>query len=111
MSHSDAQHGHAEPNYFGIIIVLAILTATEIAVVFMPIPKFLTGLMLVVLALWKAAMVALYFMHLKFEKTTLGIIAVTPLVLCALLMFALLPDADPDTNLHRTSVPATAGHP
>jgi hypothetical protein len=34
----------------------------------------------------------MYFMHLKFERTTLGLIAVTPLVLCVLLVFALLPD-------------------
>jgi hypothetical protein len=31
-------------------------------------------------------------MHLKFEKRTLGIIAMTPLILCTLLIIALLPD-------------------
>jgi hypothetical protein len=31
-------------------------------------------------------------MHLKFEKRTLGIIALTPLILCTLLIVSLLPD-------------------
>jgi cytochrome c oxidase subunit IV len=44
------------------------------------------------LALSKASLVAMYYMHLKFERTTLGLIAVTPLLLCVLLVFALLPD-------------------
>ena len=90
---------HKEPNYFGIIVVLAILTAAEIGVVLTHLPRFIVGVMLVTLALWKAGMVALYFMHLKFEKKTLALIAVTPLILCALLMFSLLPDSDPKRNL------------
>ncbi len=100
---------HKEPNYFGIIVVLAVLTAAEIGVVLLDIPRFIVGTILVVLALWKAALVALYFMHLKFEKKTLLAIAVTPLILCALLMFSLLPDSDPDRNLQAASgaVPPT----
>jgi cytochrome c oxidase subunit 4 len=43
----------------------------------------------------KAALVALYFMHLKFENRTLGIIAVTPMILCVFLLFMLMPDATP----------------
>ena len=35
---------------------------------------------------------ALYFMHLRFETRTLGLIAVTPLVIATLLVFVLLPD-------------------
>jgi hypothetical protein len=42
-------------------------------------------------------------MHLKFEKRTLGIIALTPLILCALLIIALLPDL---TGTKRKSVTA-----
>jgi len=97
---------HKEPNYFGVIVVLTILTAVEIGVVFLPIPRFVIGVSLVILALWKAGLVALYFMHLRFEKSTLAIIAVTPLVLCAMLMFALLPDADPAKNLNTSEVSA-----
>ena len=96
--HSTAQaqhHDHAEPNYFAVIIVLTVFTILEIAVTFMPMPKLLIGVALVGLALTKAIMVALFFMHLKFEKWALALIAATPLVLCGLLMFALLPDNQP----------------
>jgi cytochrome c oxidase subunit 4 len=55
-------------------------------------PLLVMGFMLIVLALAKAALVGMYFMHLKFEKRTLGIIAMTPLILCTLLILALLPD-------------------
>jgi hypothetical protein len=34
----------------------------------------------------------MYFMHLKFETRTLGMVAVTPLVIATLLVFVLLPD-------------------
>jgi cytochrome c oxidase subunit 4 len=72
---------------------LAVLTAVEIGVAYMRfLPLLAMGFMLVVLALAKAALVGMYFMHLKFEKRTLGIIAMTPLILCTLLILALLPD-------------------
>lgn len=109
MSHS--QTDHKEPNYLGVIIVLALLTAVEIAVVFLPIPRLIVGICLVILALWKAGLVALYFMHLRFEKSTLAIIAVTPLFLCALLMFALLPDSNPERNLQAPTTTSAPAHP
>jgi cytochrome c oxidase subunit 4 len=93
---AEAPQGHEEPSYLTVIVVLAVLTVVEIAVVFAPLPKLSIGIMLVGLALTKAIIVALYFMHLKFEKTTLALIAATPLVLCTLLMLALLPDNNPD---------------
>lgn len=99
---SQAQSGHAaqaahheEPNYMAVFIVLAVLTVAEIGVVYAPIPHWAIGSMLVILAFTKAILVAAYFMHLKFEKRTLAIIAGTPLVLCVMLLFSLLPDSDP----------------
>ena len=83
---------HAEPNYMHVFYALTILTAVEIGVVFLPLSKMIIAVMLVALALAKAVLVAMYFMHLKFEKRTLGIIALTPLILCTLLIIALLPD-------------------
>jgi cytochrome c oxidase subunit 4 len=71
---------------------LAVLTVVEIGVVFLPFGKFTNGVLLCALAVTKAAMVAMYFMHLKFETRTLGMIAVTPLVIATLLVFVLLPD-------------------
>jgi len=83
---------HKEPNYMAVFYLLAVLTAIEIGVVYLPTTKMLIAILLVGLALGKAVLVAMYFMHLKFEKRTLGIIALTPLVLCTLLIIALLPD-------------------
>jgi cytochrome c oxidase subunit 4 len=71
---------------------LAILTAVELAVIFAPFGKFTIGVLLCALALTKAALVAMYFMHLRFETRTLGLIAVTPLTIATLLVFILLPD-------------------
>jgi len=85
-------HTHKHPNYMAIFWWLLALTIIEVGVIFMPLAKVLIAILLVGLALTKAALVAMYFMHLKFERTTLGLIAVTPLVLCVLLVFALLPD-------------------
>lgn len=90
-----ANKTHVEPNYLGVILILTTLTIGEVAIVFAPLPKMSIGILLVGLALTKAIMVAMYFMHLKFEKRTLAVIAATPLVLCTLLMFALLPDNNP----------------
>ena len=83
---------HKHPNYMAIFWYLAILTVVEIAVIYLPMPKFTIGVLLCALALGKATMVAMYFMHLKFETRTLGMVAVTPLLIATLLVFVLLPD-------------------
>jgi cytochrome c oxidase subunit 4 len=86
------QPAHAEPNYMTIFYWLAALTAIEVGVTFLPLTKFAQGAILVVLAFTKAALVALYFMHLKFERRTMVLVAVTPVILCVFLMFMLVPD-------------------
>ena len=74
---------------------LVVLTAGEVGVIYMPIPRLAIGILLVGFALSKAALVALYFMHLRFEKPILGLIALTPLILCVFLTLMLLPDSAP----------------
>ena len=86
------QRAHAEPNYIAVFVWLAALTAVEVAVVYMPLTKLAMAAILVVLAFTKASLVALYFMHLKFERRTMLIVAVTPVILCVFLMFMLIPD-------------------
>ncbi len=86
---------HAEPNYIGIFWWLLALTVTEIAVIYMPIARPIVVLLLVGLALSKASLVALFFMHLKFERFALGLIALTPLFLCLFLILMLRPDIHP----------------
>ncbi|HEX9426370.1 MAG TPA: cytochrome C oxidase subunit IV family protein [Candidatus Polarisedimenticolia bacterium] len=91
MSH-DAKD-HAEPNYWGVWLALLILTILELGVTRLPVPKFIEIFALCALALTKAAMVAAYFMHLKFERGALILIVMSPLLLSAILYIGLVPDA------------------
>lgn len=86
---------HADPNYIGVFWWLLALTVAEIAVIYMPIARLIIVILLVGLALSKATLVALFFMHLKFERGTLGLIALTPLFLCIFLILMLSPDIHP----------------
>lgn len=83
---------HAEPNYIGVFWWLLALTILEIAVIYMPMARLIIVILLVGMALSKAALVGMYFMHLKFERLTLGLIAITPLILCVFLILMLFPD-------------------
>ena len=40
----------------------------------------------------KAGLVAMYFMHLKFDKRAFSYIAMIPLVLCVFVVLMLMPD-------------------
>jgi len=84
---------HDEPNYMMIFYWLAALTAIEVGVTYAGIPKVLMIALLVGLAVAKAAMVAMYFMHLKFERRTLGLIALTPPLLLVMFVCVTYPDA------------------
>ncbi len=83
---------HTETNYIGVFWWLSGLTILEIAVIYVPMARLIVVILLIGLALSKAVLVAMYFMHLKFERVTLGVIALTPLILCVFLILMLLPD-------------------
>ena len=84
--------GHKHPNYMAIFWYLAILTVIEIAVIFLPFGKVVNGTLLCGLAVGKAALVAMYFMHLKWDWGRLYFLIIPALVLAPMLVFALLPD-------------------
>jgi caa(3)-type oxidase subunit IV len=79
---------HAHPNYIMIFVFLAVLTGFELGVAFLPWNKTLLIVLLVGLAFWKAALVGLYYMHLRFEPNRLRILAVAPLPLIVILVTA-----------------------
>ena len=84
-----AEHKH--PNYIAIWIYLALLTALELTVAllhFLPRNWLVTALLF--LAVWKALLVALYFMHLKFEPKRLVVTIMAPLPLAVILVLAVL---------------------
>jgi cytochrome c oxidase subunit 4 len=103
---------HEEPNYIAVWIWLAALTVVEIWIANAGLHRMLVLAGLVGLAIAKAALVAMYFMHLRFETRTLGMIAVTPLAIATLLVFVLLPDGfavAKKTDESRKVAPAAAG--
>jgi cytochrome c oxidase subunit 4 len=85
-----AAHTHKTPNYMAIWGWLAVLTVLEVGAYFLPPPT--KWVLLVAFAVSKAALVGLYFMHLRFETRTLGYIALTPLAIATLLLLILMPD-------------------
>jgi cytochrome c oxidase subunit 4 len=81
---------HAHPHYIGIWFALAALTGLELTVAFLPWSKLTLILILIGLALWKALLVALYFMHLRFEQGRLRLLAAAPLPFTVILVIAVL---------------------
>ncbi len=87
-----AEH-HRATNYWAVWVWLAVLTIFEIGVTLIPeLATLYKAILLVALAVGKAFLVALYFMHLRFETRTLGAIVLTPFVICVFLVFMLMPD-------------------
>jgi len=80
---------HKHPPYILIWVYLAVLTAAELGLAFeLPISRNMKLLLLMILAVWKALLVALYFMHLKFERWNLRIVALFPIPLALILLAA-----------------------
>jgi len=87
---SPTAHAHPHPHYMLIWVFLAALTAVELTVAFLPWPKTAIVFVLVGMAFWKAALVGLYYMHLRYEPTRLRILAIAPLPLFAVLVCAVI---------------------
>ena len=82
---------HKRPPYMLIWLYLTLLTVAELGLAFeLPISQNVKLLLLLGLAVWKALLVALFFMHLKFEKWNLRILAIVPLPLAAIFVMAAL---------------------
>lgn len=86
----DAAPKHAHPNYMGVFVMLAVLTGVELLVAFLPWPKTVLIGLLVLLAVWKAVLVALYYMHLRFEPRRLRLMVIAPLPLAVILVVAVI---------------------
>jgi len=87
----DTATPHKHPNYLLIWLYLFLLTAAELGLAFeLPISRNMRLLLLLLLAVWKALLVAMFFMHLKFERWNLRILAIVPLPLAAILILAVI---------------------
>jgi cytochrome c oxidase subunit 4 len=92
--HAAAGHGVNRREYIVMFFVLATLTALEVGIVKVPgIDKLLVRIGLVALALTKAALVGLYYMHLKHETRTMKLYAMVPFAAPALYAVVLISEA------------------
>ena len=85
-------HEHPPVPYFAIAAALFVLTGVTIGVSFIDLGKAGNVILAMIIAATKASLVMMFFMHLKYEKKTLLVIAAIPYVLAAILLFALFPD-------------------
>ena len=89
-----SQVGHVQPRYYLIWLYLFLLTVAEVVVAFVShIPKTYMILILLGLAFWKALLVALFYMHLKFEPRRLWYVVLSPLPLIVILIGVVLLEA------------------
>jgi len=68
-------------------LYLFVMTIAEVTLAFkLPVGRNTKLILLLILAIWKAMLVALFFMHLKFERWRLRLIFIVPLPLAAILV-------------------------
>ena len=85
---------HSRKEYLLVFAALAILTAIEVAIIYLPgIAKGAMILALIGLAATKATLVALFFMHLKHETRGLKLTVAIPLMTPAVYAVVLIADA------------------
>ena len=77
---------HAHPRYILIWVILLVLTLAEVGYAFLDLPKIVLAIGLILMAVWKAVLVAMYYMHLKYEPKRLWIMAVSPLPFALILV-------------------------
>jgi cytochrome c oxidase subunit 4 len=101
-----AHHEHPHVNYMKIFWILLVLTVAEYFYAMITQSNFallVVGLM--TLALIKATLVGLYFMHVKFEGRWVFAMIVPACVLAAIAVLALVPDIARDRSKDDLIVP------
>jgi cytochrome c oxidase subunit 4 len=93
-THAEAEvTPHKHPNYWAVFIALAILTAiitlTELYIDYIPVPKEVIHTSFVVMSLTKATLVAMYYMHLKFDSFVYSVLFLLPVLFALFLVFIL----------------------
>jgi len=91
---SESSKGHASKStYWLIAVILGILTMLEVAVFYVPLLHSVIVPFLLVLSAAKFILVAMFFMHLKFDRPILttvfagGIVVATVIILAMMLLF------------------------
>jgi cytochrome c oxidase subunit IV len=87
---AQAAHHPGVGIYLIVAVFLVVLTGMEITVFYVPALKTVIVPVLLILAAAKFALIAMFFMHLKYDSWTLSGIFIFPLMIAALLATALL---------------------
>tara|TARA_B100001013_G_C24196027_1_gene279380 strand:- start:133 stop:429 length:297 start_codon:yes stop_codon:yes gene_type:complete len=91
MEHDDDTHAHPTPlTYIKIATALVILTMLEVAVIYVDAIRSLWIPILVVLSSAKFVLVAMFYMHLKFDNRLFSIFFIGGLILATIVIAALL---------------------
>ena len=94
MAETHAEHGeaHPHPNYILVFGGLLILTTISFFMSEALSSRLQTWLLVLSLASAKTLLVAMFFMHLKFEGRWKYVLLVPPAILAVVLLLALMPD-------------------
>jgi cytochrome c oxidase subunit 4 len=90
-AHAPGQHAHpSAKEYIGIAVVLTVITAIEVAVFYVPaLHPFLAPILLTLSAL-KFGIVAMWYMHLKFDPRLYSWVFVVPMIFAAAIILSLI---------------------
>jgi len=80
----------AHPPYMMIWGVLAVLMFAKVGVSLVGMPQWLSITLLVTISLVSALLVALYYMHLKFEQKRVWVLAAIPIPLIIILILVVI---------------------
>jgi caa(3)-type oxidase subunit IV len=83
---------HAKRPYMWVFLWLAVLTAIEVGVANLGLNKTLQIILLAILAVGKVLLVALFYMHLRYDKSILAIIGGFPFFLAMVMALIILAD-------------------
>ena len=80
----------SHPPYMLIWFVLAVLMFGKVGIMMLGLPAVWTIALLVIVSLTSALLVALYYMHLRFETKKLWLIAAVPIPLIFILILVVI---------------------
>jgi cytochrome c oxidase subunit 4 len=88
---SGADHGHASVwTYVKVALVLTLVTALEVGVIYIRLLTPIIVPLLLAMSVAKFALVAMFFMHLRYDARPVSVVFVGPLLIAAGLALALM---------------------
>jgi len=107
-------HGPTFRGYMAIALVLAVCTALSFLVNQTVSTKLAAFILILSVAIIKASLVGMYFMHLKWDWKLLYFLIVPAFILGAMMMIVLMPDIliNPNHDMHEAyEIAREAGNP